>query len=78
MKKRAVIVNDKMQKRFRYVCTASPGKNFDREFKPELTPEDMLRLGIFSGKYMTDCKKKNFLKHGLKKPSYARKSTTRH
>ena len=31
------------------------GKNFDVDFKPELTPAQMLELGIFGGKYMTDC-----------------------
>ena len=57
MPKRTVIVNDKMQKRFRYVRTAAVGRHFDPEFKPELTPQQMLRLGVFCGKYMTDTRK---------------------
>jgi hypothetical protein len=57
MRKRIVTVNDKMQKNYRYVCSESAGKNFDWEFKPELTPKQMLGLGVFGGKYMTDCKK---------------------
>ncbi len=57
MKNKVVIVNDKMQKCFRYVLTESVGKNFHREFKPELTPKQMLSLGVFGGKYMTDCRK---------------------
>jgi len=57
MKKTTVLVNDKMQKNFRYVRAESPGKRFDPEFKPELTPKQMLRLGVFGGKYMTDCRK---------------------
>ena len=57
MPRRSVIVNDKMQKRYRYVRTAAVGRSFDPEFKPELTPQQMLRLGVFCGKYMTDCRK---------------------
>jgi hypothetical protein len=47
-------VNDKMQKDYRYVCSAPIGGDFDPEFEPELTPPEMLRLGVFCGKYMTD------------------------
>ena len=49
-------VNDLMQKRYRYELTEPVGKNFDPEFKPDLTPKEMLELGVFGGKYMTDCK----------------------
>lgn len=52
-----VIVNDKIQKRYRYVRTAPAGKGFDPEFRPTLTPAEMLALGVFGGKYMTDCRK---------------------
>lgn len=51
-----VIVNDLMQKNFVYYLTEPIGKNFDPDFKPELTPKEMLELGVFGGKYMTDCK----------------------
>ena len=54
---RTILVNDRMQKNFRYVCKEPVGKNFDKEFRPELTPEQMLELGVFGGKYMTDCGK---------------------
>lgn len=50
-----VIVNDLMQKNYSYILSESVGKNFDPDFKPELTPKEMLSLGVFGGKYMTDC-----------------------
>jgi hypothetical protein len=55
--RRTITVNDKMQKGYRYQLSAPTGRNFDPEFRPELTPREMLRLGIFCGKYMTDCRK---------------------
>ncbi len=51
-----VVVNDKMQTDYVYYLIEPIGKNFDPEFKPELTPKQMLELGVFGGKYMTDCK----------------------
>jgi len=57
MKKRIVIVHDKMQKNYQYEITEPTGKHFHKNFFPELTPKQMLTLGIFGGKYMTDCKK---------------------
>ena len=57
MRKRTITVNDKMQKGYRYVLTAGTGRAFDPEFKPQLTPAEMLKLGVFGGKYMTDCKR---------------------
>ena len=53
---RFIVVNDKMQKGYRYELTAPTGKDFDPEFAPELTPAQMLRLGVFGGKYLTDCR----------------------
>ena len=55
--KKTVVVNDKMQRNYRYVCTEPIGRHFDPEFRPELTPGQMLELGVFGGKYMTDCRK---------------------
>jgi hypothetical protein len=52
-----VTVNDKMQKGYSYKTVEPTGKNFDSQFKPQLTPKQMLALGVFGGKYMTDCKK---------------------
>jgi hypothetical protein len=57
MRERTVVVNDKMQSGYRYVRTAPIGRNFDPQFTPELTPAQMLRLGVFGGKYMTDTQK---------------------
>ena len=57
MGKRIVKVSDAMQKGYRYELTAPAGRNFDPEFLPELTPKQMLRLGVFCGKYMTDTRK---------------------
>jgi hypothetical protein len=51
-----IVVNDKMQKNYSYYLSEKEGKNFDPEFKPQLTPKEMLELGVFGGKYMTDCK----------------------
>ncbi|MFA6981979.1 MAG: hypothetical protein WC243_03085 [Patescibacteria group bacterium] len=56
MEAKKVTVNDKMQKSYVYYLTEPIGENFDPEFKPELTPKEMLELGVFGGKYMTDCK----------------------
>jgi hypothetical protein len=56
LNKMKVVVKDKMQ-RYVYECVEPVGKHFDPEFKPELTPKEMLRLGVFGGKYMTDCEK---------------------
>lgn len=50
-----VIVNDLMQQDYTYFLTEPAGRNFDPAFKPELTPREMLELGVFGGKYMTDC-----------------------
>lgn len=59
MEKRPKIVqvNDKMQKGYVYTLTEPAGRSFHPDFKPSLTPKQMLELGVFGGKYMTDCGK---------------------
>jgi hypothetical protein len=53
---RRVVVNDRMQRGYVYYCTEPIGRNFAVEFKPELSPREMLTLGVFGGKYLTDCR----------------------
>ena len=53
---KVITVNDKMQRDYRYELTARPGKDFAPDFTPQLTPKEMLKLGVFGGKYMTDCR----------------------
>jgi len=52
-----VIINDTMQRNYRYELVAPMGRYFNPEFAPELTPKQMLALGVFCGKYMTDCRR---------------------
>jgi hypothetical protein len=56
-RKTVVTVNDRMQKGYRYMLTAPVGRNFDPDFTPDLTPREMLALGVFCGKYMTDARR---------------------
>jgi hypothetical protein len=50
MKKTRVVVNDLMQTGYVYYRTEPVGGNFDPEFRPELTPGEMLEMGVFGGK----------------------------
>lgn len=55
MSPRRVVVRDLMQWGHEYVRAVQPGCGFDFGFEPQLTPAQMLRLGVFGGRYMTDC-----------------------
>jgi hypothetical protein len=45
-----------MQEDYVYALTEPEGRNFHPDFRPDLTPKQMLELGVFGGKYMTDCR----------------------
>ena len=66
MKFKFVKVTDSLQKNYRYQLIEPAGKNFDPKFKPELTPKQMLELGVFGGLYLYDCQKE-FPKDWFKK-----------
>lgn len=50
-----IVVNDKMQQGYVYERTAEEGKDFAEGFVPELSPKQMLKMGIFEGHYLNDC-----------------------
>jgi hypothetical protein len=56
MNPQLVVVNDKMQQGYQYWRVEPAGQNFHPDFKPELTPKEMLEMGVFGGKYLTDCR----------------------
>jgi hypothetical protein len=45
-----------MQRGYIYELVEPSGRNFAPGLEPQLTPAEMLRLGVFGGKYMTDCR----------------------
>jgi hypothetical protein len=51
-----ITVSDRMQSAYSYELTEPIGKNSHPQFEPQLTPCEMLRLGVFGGRYMTDCR----------------------
>ncbi len=55
MRSQRVVVNDRMQRGYVYLLTEPAGRNFDPRFRPQLTPAELLSLGVFGGRYMTDC-----------------------
>ena len=48
-------ITDKFQNDYTYQRSEPIGDNFDSQFQPELTPKEMLQLGVFGGKYLNDC-----------------------
>lgn len=57
---KTIVVNDIFQKEYRYKLVEPVGRNFDKEFKPMLTPKEMLALGVFEGIYFHDGGEKEF------------------
>lgn len=53
---KAIVVNNKMQKNYTYTVENNPKdtEDFYKDFKPELTPKEMLTLGMMGGKYFND------------------------
>ena len=51
-----VVVHDRMQSGYLYYRREAIGRRFAPEFRPQLTPKQMLQLGVFGGKYLTDCR----------------------
>ncbi|HQL01163.1 MAG TPA: hypothetical protein PK090_10350 [Smithellaceae bacterium] len=54
--KKIIVVNDLMQQGYEYILSEPEGSHFSPDFNPELSPVQMLEMGIFGGKYMTDCR----------------------
>lgn len=68
---RTVRVSDKMQKGYSYKLTAKYGAI---DFDAELTPKQMLDMGIMGGKYLNDCVKefpKSWFTHAKMRPEGA-------
>ena len=55
-----IISKDSMQRGYKYNLTKKVGRSFHPEFKPELTPKQMLSLGVFGGKYFSSSAQKEF------------------
>lgn len=55
-KGRTISVSDTMQKGYSYTLDARYGDVMDEDFRPELSPMEMLQKGVFEGKYLTDCR----------------------
>lgn len=50
-----VRVDDTMQTDYEYRLDCPIGQDFDPDFTPHHTPQVMLAMGVFEGKYLNDC-----------------------
>ena len=55
-KGRLIAVSDRMQTGYAYRLEALPGQDFAAGFTPALSPQEMLEMGVFEGKYLNDCR----------------------
>lgn len=60
-----------MQKSYKYELSEQVGKNLHKDFRPDLTPKQMLEMGVFGGVYMRDCIKE-FPKNWFTKAKFSR------
>jgi hypothetical protein len=51
-----IVAYDRMQRGYRYELVAPVGVDFAPDFKPYVSPGEMLELGVFEGKYCNDCR----------------------
>lgn len=51
---KSITVSDKFQDSYTYQLSEPAGKNFAEDFNPQLTPQQMLELGVFGGEYFAD------------------------
>lgn len=54
MDKASITVNELYQAGYTYTPTEPIGKNFHPDFKPQLSPKQMLQLGVFGGYYFQE------------------------
>ncbi|MFT7558039.1 MAG: hypothetical protein ACI83D_000721 [Planctomycetota bacterium] len=54
IKSKIIEVNDSFQDGYKYTRTKKAGKDFHSDFKPGVTPKEMLDLGVFGGLYFSD------------------------
>jgi hypothetical protein len=48
--------SDSFQKNYHYTLTEPVGRNFNLDFKPHLSPKEMLKIGVFGGAYFIGVK----------------------